>query len=775
MSHLPTLVTDLALILIFAGITTLICKKLKQPVIIGYILAGFLLSPMVGFFPDMGNTQEINVLAEIGVVFLMFSLGLEFNLHKLAKVGVSGTLAATVQIVAMVFLGYLIGLLLGWSQTDSLFLGGMLSMSSTIITVKAIEDVKMRDTKFARLAIGTLIIEDVAAVFLMLILSTTAVSRGGGASLFLTIGSLLFYLVLWLILGIILVPTFIKKISRLLNNEVLLIVTLAICFGMVWLAVAIGFSSALGAFMAGSLLAGTGVAGRTEKLVAPCKDLFVAVFFVSVGFLVDPATLIAYILPILILIVVTIAGKLLFLTATYLMTRQDIHTAVYCSCAQTQIGEFSFVIASLGLSLGVTGEFLYPIIVAVAIVTTLTTPFLLKAAVPLAGLLERRLPASWRAAITESSRGSAREESVRSEKAVLWQRCLKHYFSRTALNTLFIAGVIVLGHKVLLPYALGYFPYPATKLAVMIFLYLCLLPFLPQMLRNHNPDFTALWMQERFNKLPLLLLMGLGIAITLTALAVIPLLFYNQTNYWLLLFSVPLAIFAARSKKLRGGYLRVAAKFMANLNEQQLRESSGVKTLLWMDSALLVDTYVIGEGSVLTGRTLLDLQWGRTLHLNVIKIIRHKKHLNLPSGKEALMEGDILYLYGGDSAISNFRMIYADSAARRLNQDDVTLYQYIMGQDAFAEKDQLFCYGALIHKNSPFVGKSINDSHFRKDYNCFIIGVERDLYPIRDPSPHFILRSNDILWILGSVTTVTQLIQDDSLLDGAYTGEQQPQ
>jgi CPA2 family monovalent cation:H+ antiporter-2 len=603
----------------------------------------------------------------------------------------------------------------------------------------------------------------------MLILSTTAVSRGSNENLILTIGVLLFYLALWLILGIFIIPSIIKKIRHLMNNETLLIVTLAICFGMVWLADAIGFSAALGAFMAGSLLAGTSVAGRTEKLIAPCKDLFVAVFFVSVGFLVDPVTLFAYAIPILILIVATILGKIFFLTGAYLLTRQSIHTAVHGAFAQTQIGEFSFVLAALGLSLGVTGDFLYPIIVAVAVITTLTTPFILKTAPPFVAFLEKHLPERLLLIIADNSRISIEEENNRSRKRETWNRCLKHYFSRTALYTLLIAGIIFLGYHVLLPFALSYFPYAFTKIIVMAFLYLCLLPFLPQLLISHDPDFTALWLQDRFNKLPLLILMGLRFAITLAALIIIPILFYSTTLFWLLFLTIPLAFLAARSKKLRGSYLRIAAKFMANLNEHQLREKSEVKDLLWMESTLLVDTYKIPEGSVLANRSLQNLQWGRTLHLNIIKIIHGKKHINLPTGKDILSEGDILYIFGAENAVNNFRLIYGDTAVKQLNRENVSLYQYIMHQDDFAEKDQLFCYGAMVHKNSPFVGKSIRDSGLRKECNCFIIGVERELYPIRDPSPNFILRTNDIIWLLGSVNTVSKLIQDEAILNESYT------
>ena len=767
MSQLPVLITDMALILIIAGVTTLICKKLKQPVIIGYVLAGFLLSPVVGFFPmAVGDTEEIEILAEIGVIFLMFGLGLEFNLHKMAQVGVSGTLAAAIQIVGMVLLGYVVGLAMGWSATDSLFLGGMLSMSSTIITVKAIEDCGMRERKFANLAIGTLIIEDIAAIFLMLILSTVSVSQGGSAGIVLTIGKLLFYLAFWLLFGIFIVPTVIRKIQGLLNGETLLIVALALCFVMVLIADAIGFSTALGAFMAGSLLAGTGIAEKTEELITPCKDLFVAVFFVSVGFLVVPSTLVEHIVPILILIVVTIFGKILLLGASYLLTRQDLSTSLHCALSQTQVGEFSFVIASLGLSLGVTADFLYPVIVAVALMTTFTTPFLLRTAPAATSFLEKKLPAKAVTAIRERSRGEEEESAPDApETAAVWRRFLKRCALRVALYTLICAGIIVLGHRALLPLALNYFPYGATKAVVMVTLLLAMLPFMPQLMVSHDPDFTALWVDSRFNRLPLTVIMGIRCAVGIGLLMMVPIAFYDHFHYWLLLLMIPVAFIASRSKRLRGSYLTIAAKFIANLNERQLHEASKKDTLLWEDEDLLVDTYRVPEDSDLLGSSLKDLRWGQTMRLNVIRLIRGKKIDNLPSGSVSLQAGDVISLYGTRRAVENFRLIYGEKAALRLNGEDCTLHRYIVGQqDRISERYQLYCYGTLIHKDSPFTGKSIRDSGLRKDRSCFVIGVERDLLPITELSPNFILRADDTVWILGTAKTMIELLQDEAVV-----------
>ena len=766
MAHLATLITDLAWILIIAGITTLICKKLKQPVIIGYVLAGFLLSPLAGFFPVfVEDAEEISILAEIGVIFLMFSLGLEFNLHKMVEVGVSGTLSAAIQIVGMVFFGYLVGMLLGWSATDSLFLGGMLSMSSTIITVKALEDCGMRHRRFASLAIGTLIIEDIAAIFLMLVLSTVSVSQGAGGSLLLTIGKLLFYLALWLLLGIFLVPSVVKKISRLLNGETLLVVSLAMCFGMVLIADAIGFSSALGAFMAGSLLAGTGVAEKTEELVSPCKDLFVAVFFVSVGFLVVPSTLLEYIVPILILIVVTIIGKTLLLTVSYLLTRQDLSDSLHCALSQTQVGEFSFVIASLGLSLGVTGEFLYPVIVAVALLTTFSTPFLLRTAPPCAAFLEKRLPAKLTEAIRERTReDESRDNDVRLESSQLWKRYLRHYFSRLFLYVLICVGLLVLGKQLVLPFALEHFAYPVTKPIVMAVCILCILPFMPQLLRSHDPDYTALWMESRFNKLPLTVLMGARVAVGIGLLMLAPIMFFDNIHYWLLLLMIPIAVLAARSKRLRGSYLWIAAKFLANLNERQLYENRKADTLFWENKDLVVEVCRVPEGSPFIGRSLKDLEWGRQFHLNVIRLVRGNKIINLPSGDEILCANDELSVYGMRDPVENFRMIYEETAVICEKKEDDTLRGYILNQDHIPEKDQLYCYGTQIHKNSPFVNTSILYSGLKSDRGCFVIGVERDMLPIYGPSPNFVMNTDDVVWILGTIKATLSLLQSDAVL-----------
>ena len=400
MGHLATLISDLALLLVVAGFTTLLCKKINQPLVIGYILAGFLIGPVVSFVPTVGDMNNINLWAEIGVIFLMFSLGLEFSLHKLATVGNTGVISALLQIGGMMILGYGIGIAMGWSTMNSMFLGGMLSMSSTMITIKAIEDLGLKEETFTKVTIGTLVIEDIVAIFLMVVLSTVSVSQGvSGLELAGTIGKLMIYLVVWLMLGIYLIPSFLQKTQNLMTDETLQVSALGICFGMVWLADAIGFSSALGAFLAGSIMAGTVHGERIEPLVNPCKDLFGAVFFVSVGLMVVPSMLLEYLVPILILTVATIAGKIILLTAGMLIGGEDLKTALYSATSQTQIGEFSFIIATLGISLGVTSDFLYPVIVAVSVITTFTTPYLIRSTDGLYNLLLKIVPNQWQVQI----------------------------------------------------------------------------------------------------------------------------------------------------------------------------------------------------------------------------------------------------------------------------------------------------------------------------------------------------------------------------------------
>lgn len=704
MGHLATLISDLALLLVVAGITTLLCKKINQPLVIGYILAGFLIGPVVSFVPTVGDMNNINLWAEIGVIFLMFSLGLEFNLHKLAEVGTTAIVSALIQIAGMMALGYGIGLALGWSVMNSVFLGGMLSMSSTMITIKAIEDMGLKDQPFTGLTIGILVIEDIVAIFLMVVLSTISVSQGiSGMELVSTIGKLMLYLILWLVFGIYLIPSFLQKTQNLMTDETLLVTSLGICFGMVWLADAIGFSSALGAFMAGSILAGTVHGEKIEHLVNPCKDLFGAVFFVSVGLMVVPSMLIEYLVPIVILTVATIIGKALLLAGGMLASGENLRTSLYGAMSQTQIGEFSFIIANLGIGLGVTSDFLYPVIVAVSVVTTFTTPYLIRSADTVENLLKKVLPQKWLNNINRYQ-----DEKAASSKETQdpdWRLFLKGYFTTFLIYGILLLGISEIGRLLLLP-ALTDALSNATLAAVLtcIAIYFIMAPLLPPMMIFRKRYFTALWLKSFANHLPLMLLVGLRTAVTVL-LVIRPMLLMLHIPGWLmLLIAVPTILALSRSDWLIGRYLEIEARFLINFNEKKLQElqkntPKNQKTHSWLDEQLQVASYVCTADSAAADKELRDLQWGKLMQVNVVKIIRGRKHINIPEGDEQILPGDRLYILGPGKALDNFALMNQQkNLLLESEEDTITLHQFITNQDQWLEEQQLFAYAVTVKK-----------------------------------------------------------------------------
>jgi CPA2 family monovalent cation:H+ antiporter-2 len=401
MSHLAPLIADLALILICAGIMTLLFKKLKQPLVLGYIVAGFLASPHMPYTPSVGDTANIQTWADIGVIFLLFALGLEFSFKKIVKVGATAIIAALTIIFSMIIVGICVGLCFGWKQMDCIFLGGMIAMSSTTIIYKAFDDLGLSKQKFAGLVLSVLILEDILAIVLMVMLSTMAVSNHfEGTEMLVSIGKLFFFLILWFVVGLYLVPVFLKRMRKLMSEETMLIVSLGLCFGMVVMAAHFGFSPAFGAFIMGSILAETIEAESIERLVKPVKDLFGAIFFVSVGMMVDPTMIAEYAIPIIVITLVVILGQSFFGTLGVLFAGQPLKIAMQCGFSLTQIGEFAFIIASLGVTLHVTSHFLYPIVVAVSVITTFLTPYMIRLAGPASEYADKHLPQKWMAFIS---------------------------------------------------------------------------------------------------------------------------------------------------------------------------------------------------------------------------------------------------------------------------------------------------------------------------------------------------------------------------------------
>lgn len=420
MGNLHQLIIDLALILGAAAIVTLAFKKLKQPVVLGYIIAGLLISPNFSLFPTITNIDSIKVWADIGVIFLLFSLGLEFSFKKLVKVGPSAGITGIFEVSLMLLTGYITGQLLGWSMIDSLFLGGIISISSTTIIIRAFEELEVKTKKFAGLVLGVLVIEDLAAVLLLVLLSTVAVSREfSGETMLYSVLKLAFFLILWFVSGIYLLPTFLKRARKLMNEETLLVLSLGLCLMMVVLATSAGFSSALGAFIMGSILSETAQSKKIVSLVKPVKDLFGAIFFVSVGMLINLSVLAQYILPVLLLTVVVIVGKTVNATIGSLISGQPLKQSLQTGMSLSQIGEFSFIIATLGLTLKVTSSFLYPIAVGVSVLTTFFSPYLIRSSEPFYYWLEKHLPEGWIAYLNRYGTSAQKIQELSSWRILL--------------------------------------------------------------------------------------------------------------------------------------------------------------------------------------------------------------------------------------------------------------------------------------------------------------------------------------------------------------------
>ncbi|MBQ4295720.1 MAG: cation:proton antiporter, partial [Prevotella sp.] len=374
MSELAPLVTDLALILIVAGVVTIVFKKLKQPLVLGYIVAGFLVSPHMPLTMSVTDSEDIEIWANIGVMFTLFSLGLDFSFKKILKMGAAPFIATITIVFCMMTTGVMVGHLFGWTKMNCIFLGGMLAMSSTTIIYKAFDDLGLRQQNFSGLVMGVLILEDILAIILMVMLAAISGGGAGGEDMLLSVLKLAFFLVLWFVVGIYVIPLFLRSTRKLTNAETLLIVSLGLCCLMAVISTKTGFSSAFGAFVMGSILAETIEAEKIIKVVEPVKNLFGAIFFVSVGMLVDPNVIVEYAVPIIVLVATILLGQAFFGTMGFLFSGQSLKSAMRCGFSMAQIGEFSFIIATLGCDLKVIENFLYPVVVAVSVITTFLTP-----------------------------------------------------------------------------------------------------------------------------------------------------------------------------------------------------------------------------------------------------------------------------------------------------------------------------------------------------------------------------------------------------------------
>lgn len=628
--HPDTLISDLALIMAASAAVSILFKKLHLPTVLGYITAGFLISPNFTLLPTVVSLDDINTWSAIGIVFLMFGLGLEFSFKKLSSVGSSAIITALTVMSGMVVVGMTVGHILGFAKTDAIFLGCMLSMSSTMVILKTFEEYGIQQERSASLVLGALVVEDVGGIFMIIILSAAFMGTDkSGSELAAQLVFMLLMLVVWLVLGIYLIPTVLKKTRKLLSEELLLVFALAVCFGMVVISHLIGFSEALGAFMGGSILAGTVSGERIEELVRPLKDTFGAVFFVSVGMMIVPSYLFAYIGPILLISLVTIAGQMTLATLGILLSGQTGDTAVKGGSSMVQIGEFSFILATLGQDLGATSDFLLPVIVLVAVITIFLTPVFIKSADRRYALIEKRLPKRFRAFL----RKYTSEKREASDNSRDWKRYMSIYVTRTLAVGAILALLAFAGYTRVLPAMIGRLgQWPGTALCCLVIL-LLMAPLITLLITHKSSTFKKLWLSDTTNRLPLTLLRVLQMSMCTFFIA----LFLGRTLgisfLWLLPAGLVILGIAARSDFLRGQSLKLEARFMANFNEKILHSRKEEwKEDHWIEDRVFVVPFWLTEGEAdTTVRLILE---DRINDVLIIKIVRGGTHINMPGPEE---------------------------------------------------------------------------------------------------------------------------------------------
>ena len=771
MTHLPVLIYDLAMILLVASITTLIFKKLNQPLVLGYIIAGFLTGPNFNLFPTISDMSNISTWAEIGVIFLLFALGLEFSFSKLKSVGKTAIIAALTELSGLILFGYLCGRILGWSLMDSIFLGGMISMSSTTIVVKAFNDLKLRGQLFTEKVFGILIVEDIAGIIMMVMLSTLATASDSvpGLDMLFNVMRLLFFLVLWFIMGVYLIPSFFKKVYSLISDETLLIVSIGLCLGMVVLATNMGFSSALGAFIMGSLISESKMAERAEHVVKPVQDLFGAVFFVSVGMMVDPKLLVEYAFPIFLVILAVISGQIIFTSLGVLLSGQSLNTSLRCGFSLTQIGEFSFIIASLGMSLGVISDFLYPIIVAVSVITTFTTPFFIRLADPAYLKIKMLLPPN---VMDWLNRNTSDTDAV-GEGDTDWASFLRIYLSRlTAYITLLIT-ITFLSLNYLLPHLVSILPSSYAALSTAALTLLTMSPFLRAMLENrgHHPElFSVLWFKKRANHLPLIFLIIIKISVAFFFLfLVFSKILEFQFMAAILLTFIATAIIAS-SDWLLGEYLKMESRFLINLNEKQiLKRRQALKDqhkdfpLNWLDEKLFIVRYKVEDDSPLKNKALSQLSLRENYGVNILQIINYGTVIDMPGGNDVITpESSILFIGTFDQIKSLSTAAEAKTLGLSLKDGPVNLRNFVLNQHK--EEKSKFLYTTItVNATSPLLNKTIKASDLRDNWNCLVIGLERGNYTIVNPNISLVFEKNDLLWVLGKQKMINQLVREEIL------------
>ncbi|MBO4282521.1 MAG: cation:proton antiporter [Bacteroidales bacterium] len=749
------LVTDLALILISAGITTIVFKALKQPLVLGYIVAGFLVGPHFNLFPTIMEQAVISEWSEIGIIFLLFALGLEFSFKRLFQVGSTAFTTAGVEIITVFLAGFMTGYLLGWTTIESVFLGGMLAMSSTTIVIKAFADMGVKKQKFADITLVVLIIQDLVAILMMVLLPSIAAHSGvGGKDLLMSIVKLVFFIILWFLIGIYVFPSFFKKGKKLINEETLLIISIGLCFGMVALATSLGFSSALGAFVMGSILGETVEGHRIEKLMKGTKDIFGAIFFVSVGMMVDPQILVSYWLPILILSLVTIFVKSSMTALGVLLSGESLKVAVQTGMSLSQIGEFAFIIATLGNSLGVMDAYIYPVIVAVSVITTFTTPYCIRFAEPIATWMEERMPARWKARLALHQ---GRSHTVNQESE--WRTLLKTYLKKILIYGVILAAILLASFQWLSPFVwkhLGeeFSPFLIGCINAGVTL-IAMAPFLRGLLNQNRQSgqiYFRLWNNGRFNRSGLIALVLLKVFMVFFFVSSVLFKHFKYSPWIILLFAVAIFFFIAFSEKTLRRYSRIESHFQSNLNAKETLaqkenplEYSYNKRFAGNDIHL--EGIRVSADSPYVGKTLAESDFRRKYGINIVKIKRGSHAITLPSPDEHIYPNDKLLVLGSDQQLEDF-------------MKDIQYMDVEAQQNAYVKN--VGFYSFVVEPDFPFLQKTLKETNVR-ELGFMVIGIERQGSMLMNPQASTTFELDDVVWVAGERKHMPRLLGKEKL------------
>ncbi len=749
------MIQDLALILIVAGIVTLLFRKLKQPLVLGYIVAGFLVSShMPILVPDV-ELQNIREWADIGVMFTLFSLGLDFSFKKIVKMGAAPIIASMTIVFCMMMLGYTVGQLFNWSHIDCVFLGGMLAMSSTTIIYKAFADLGVSHQGFASMVMSVLILEDILAIVLMVMLSAIASGENiEGGDMLASVLKIGFFLILWFVVGIFAIPLFLKKTRSLMTGETLLVVSIGLCCLMAVISSKAGFSEAFGAFVMGSILAETVEAEKIIKVTESIKNLFGAIFFVSVGMLVDTNILYEYSTPIIVLVLSIIIGQTIFGTLGYFLSGQSLHNSIKCGFSMTQIGEFSFIIASLGMSMHVIADYLYPVIVAVSVITTFTTPYMIRGAEPAYAFIEKKLPKSWIIAINslslrrnDDASGQMADSMVPAK--VLWKRLLRSMVVNTVVYSILIATVTYLMLSFFLIFSRTIIPHWWANGLTGVLTVVLIAPFMRAIIikKNHSTEWQQLWNMSVLNRLPLISTVVARAAICLAFLFYICNYLARFTDAVVICLGVIVIVLIVISRSVKQRSIKLERLFMNNLRSRDIAaQVKGAKMPAYgerlVERDLNLSEIVVPAHSLWSGQTLAELKLAQNFGVHVASILRDGRRLNIPYGKEKIFSGDRLQVIGSDAQISRMNEVM---------QSDV----YPLDSNIFEEREMLLRQ-VVVTSKSFIVGKSLRNSHLREEYALLVVGMESESQELTKINPDYIFERGDVLWIVGERSSIEQ-------------------